>query len=146
MCVLWRGAVADDGYGRFAIVRCGREYTVRSTRYAAALQLGVPLRYGEVVEHWRCDTLVCHKAHPDPTIGHLWPSTQAANLRRRAEKGRGNHGDWWVRRWSQLSGPARAERSRQLRDAVADGVWHEQAIRAVLLRIDPAQTVLFTSR
>lgn len=83
---------------------------------------------------------------PDLTIGHLWPSNQAANLRRRAEKSRGNHGDWWIRRWSQLSRAARAERSRQLRDAVADGVWHEAAIRAVLLRIDPAQTVLFTPR
>jgi hypothetical protein len=35
-----------------------------------------------------------------------------------------------------------AERSRQLAAAVRDG-WDDAAVRAVLLRIDPAQTLLF---
>jgi hypothetical protein len=52
-------------------------------------------------------------------------------------KGRGQR--WWLRRWSGLG---RAERSRQLAAAVREG-WDDAAVRAVLLRIDPAQTTLF---
>lgn len=47
--------------------------------------------------------------------------------------------DWF---WSGLGRVERAERSRQLAAAVRDG-WNDQAVRAVLLRIDPAQTTLF---
>jgi hypothetical protein len=47
----------------------------------------------------------------------------------------------WLRRWSGLTRAERAERARQLAAAVRDG-WNE-GVRAVLLRIDPAQTALF---
>jgi hypothetical protein len=83
-------------------------------------------------------TRVCAQAHPDPLVGHIWPSTQRENLLRMQAKGRRGH-RWWHRRWSGLG---RAERSCQLADAVHDG-WDDAAFRAVLLRIDPAQTTLF---
>jgi hypothetical protein len=100
----------------------------------------VPVPAWAVVEHVVCDNPVCVQAHPDPLIGHIWPSTQSENLRRMRAKGRGQR--WWLRRWSSLARAERAERSRQLAAAVRDG-WDGPAVRAVLLRIDPAQTTLF---
>lgn len=141
-CWIWRAAVADDGYGRFSITRDGREQTVRAHRYAAAYRLGVPIEFGEVVEHKVCDNPICCRAHPDPEIGHVWPSTQGDNLRRMASRGRGGGRRWWVRRWSGLSRPERAERSRALAAAVRNG-WDEAAVRSVLLTINPAQPALF---
>lgn len=143
-CAIWTGAIADDGYGRFSITRDGRERTVRPNRFAVALALGVPLLPSEVAEHVECDNPICVHADPDPAIGHIWPSTQAENLRRMNAKGRG-HGRghrWWLRRWSGLTRAERAERSRQLADAVRDG-WDDDAVRAVLLQIDPLQGALF---
>jgi hypothetical protein len=134
ICTFWRGAVADDGYGRFHIVRDGHVYTVRSHRYAAAWRLGIALPLGQVVEHAECDNPICQRADPDPRIGHIWPSTQAENRRLGSR--------WWLRKWNHLNRAERAERSRQLRDAVRDG-WNEAAVREVLLRIHPAQGVLF---
>lgn len=140
-CAIWTGAIADDGYGRFSITRDGREWTVKPHRYAVALALGVPVAAGQVVEHVVCDNPVCVCADPDPQVGHVWPSTQSDNLRRMQAKGRGGQ-RWWLRRWSGLAREERAERSRQLAAAVRHG-WDDDAVRAVLLRIDPAQTVLF---
>lgn len=142
MCSLWSKAVGDDGYGRFSITRGGREITVKPHRYAVALRLGITVAYGQVIEHVECDLPICCTADPDLTVGHIWPSTQAENLRRMAAKGRGG-GRWWHRKWSGLNRAERAERSRQLRDVVAEYGWDEERIRAVLMRIDPAQTVLF---
>lgn len=92
----------------FSITREGRERTVKPHRYAVALKLGVPVEFGEVVEHIVCDNPICCRAHPEPGIGHVWPSTQADNLRRMASRGRGGGRRWWVRRWSGLSRPERA--------------------------------------
>lgn len=141
-CSLWRGAVADDGYGRFSITRNGIERTVKPHRYAVAYKLGLPIEFGEVVEHVVCDNPICCRADPHPKIGHIWPSTQGDNLRRMASRGRGGGRRWWVRRWSGLSRPERAERSRALAAAVRNG-WDEAAVRAVLLTINPAQPALF---
>ena len=96
------------------------------------------MRARAVIEHVVCDTPVCAQAHPDPLVGHIWPSTQREILLRMQARGRRGH-RWWHRRWSGLG---RAERSRQLAGAVRDG-WDDAAVRAVLLRIDPAQTTLF---
>ncbi len=142
-CAIWTGAIADDGYGRFSITRDGVEHTVKPHRYAVALALGVPVRARVVIEHVVCDNPVCVHAHPDPLLGHIWPSTQSENLRRMQAKGRGQRGQrWWLRRWSGLGRAERAERSRQLAAAVRNG-WDDAAVRTVLLRIDPAQTTLF---
>lgn len=139
-CAIWTGAIGDDGYGRFSITRSGREHTVKPHRYAVALALGVPVMAGQVIEHIVCDNPVCVQAHPDPNLGHIWPSTQSDNLRRMRHKGRGQR--WWLRGWSGLARAERAERSRQLAAAVRGG-WDDAAVRAVLLRIDPAQQALF---
>lgn len=133
-------AIADDGYGRFWIRRNGVEHTVKPHRYAVALHHGIPVARGQVIEHVVCDNPVCVLADPDPRVGHIWPSTQSANLSRMQAKGRGHR--WWLRRWSGLARAERAQRSRQLARAVRGG-WDDAAVREVLLRIDPAQTVLF---
>lgn len=115
---------------------------MKAHRYAVAYRLGVPIAFGEVVEHVVCDNPICCRAHPEPSVGHVWPSTQADNLRRMASRGRGGGRRWWVRRWSGLSRPERAQRSRALAAAVRNG-WDEERVRAVLLTIDPAQIPLF---
>ncbi|WP_211241222.1 hypothetical protein [Pseudonocardia spinosispora] len=140
MCAIWTGAIGDDGYGRFSITRDGVEKTVKPHRYAAALALGQPVFTGQVIEHVVCDNPICVHAHPDPEVGHIWPSTQSDNLRCMQAKGRAQR--WWVRGWSGLARAERAERSRQLAAAVRSG-WDDAAVREVLLRIDPAQTSLF---
>ncbi|UKD50737.1 hypothetical protein L3Q65_00285 (plasmid) [Amycolatopsis sp. FU40] len=139
-CAIWTGAIGDDGYGRFSVTRDGRERTVKPHRYAVALALGLAVEAGQVIEHVVCDNPVCVHADPDPMVGHIWPSTQSENLARMQAKGRGQR--WWLRRWSGLARAERAERSRQLAAAVRDG-WDDDAVRAVLLRIDPAQATLF---
>lgn len=142
-CWIWIGAIGDDGYGTFSITRDGVERTVRAHRYAAAYQLGIPIPYGAVAEHVVCDNPICVKADRDPHVGHVWPSTQADNLRRMARRGRGGgRPPWWVRRWSGLARHERAERSRALAAAVRCG-WDEAHVRRVLLAINPAQLSLF---
>ncbi|GAA2798923.1 hypothetical protein [Saccharopolyspora taberi] len=143
-CAIWTGAISNDGYGTFSITRDGRERTVKAHRFAVAYQLGVPVAFGQVIEHAACDNPICVRAHPDPAVGHLWPSTQADNLRRMAARGRGGgRPRWWIRRWSGLLRHERAERSRALAAAVRDRGWDETRVRAVLLTIDPAQMSLF---
>lgn len=143
-CAIWTGSISNDGYGTFSITRGGRERTVKAHRFAVAYQLGVAIQHGQVIEHAVCDNPICVRAHPDPEIGHLWPSTQADNLRRMAAKGRGGgRPRWWIRRWSGLLRHERAERSRALAAAVRDHGWDEARVRAVLLTIDPAQLSLF---
>ena len=140
-CTIWHGAIGDDSFGR-SITREGRERTVKPHRYAVAYKLGVPIEFGEVVEHIVCDNPICCRAHPDPGVGHIWPSTQADNLRRMASRGRGGGRRWWVRRWLWLSRAERAERSRALAAAVRDG-WDEGRVHAVLMTIVPGQIPLF---
>jgi hypothetical protein len=125
-CAIWTGAIADDGYGRFSITRDRREHTVKPHRYAVALALGVPVPARAVIEHVVCDNPICVQAHPDPLLGHIWPSTQSENLRRMQAKGRGQR--WWLRRWSGLGRAERAERSRQLAAAVREG-WDDPVDR-----------------
>lgn len=98
-----------------------------------------------MIEHDVCDNPICVRAHLDPEVGHLWPFTQADNLRRMAAKGRGGgRPRWWIRRWSGLLRHERAERSRALAAAVRDHGWDETRVLAVLLTIDPAQLSLFS--
>ena len=136
-CAVWVGAIADDGYGRFAIRRDGRERVVRPHRYAAALVLGVVLGPDDVVEHVVCDNPVCVRAELDPATGHVWPSTQAANLRRMGQRGRGG-GAWWQWRWSATDRATLAARSRAQREAVRHG-WDADALRAALEVFQPPE-------
>ena len=100
----------------------------------------MPVRARVAIEHVVCDNPICTHAHPDPQVGHIWPSTQSENLHRMQAKGRGQRGQrWWLRRWSGLGRAERAERSRQLAAAVRHG-WDAAAVRTVLLRIAPAPT------
>lgn len=55
-CAIWTGAISDDGYGTFSATRSGRERTVKAHRFAVAYQLGIPVQFGQVIEHAVCDT------------------------------------------------------------------------------------------
>nr|WP_287454452.1 hypothetical protein [Rhodococcus sp. (in: high G+C Gram-positive bacteria)] len=134
-CAIWVGAVADDGYGRFWLMRDGRQRVVRPHRYALARALGVPLT-DEVTALHLCDNPICVRVtlDEDTRVGgvrHVVDGTQSQNLLDMGAKGRGGgrrqRGLWY--------GPdrnARAARSRRLRDAVRGG-WDEDAVRAALL-------------
>jgi hypothetical protein len=135
-CWIWTGAIADDGYGRFSIRRGGRERIVRPHRYAAALVLGVVLGPDDVVEHLTCDNPVCARAELAET-GHVWPSTQAENLRRMGQRARGG-GAWWQWRWSATDRATLAARSRAQRAAVAGG-WNADALHAALEAFQPPE-------
>jgi hypothetical protein len=135
-CWIFTGAIADDGYGRFAIRRDGRERIVRPHRYAAALVLGVVLGPQDVVEHLRCDNPVCVRAELAET-GHVWPSTQAENLRRMGQRARGG-GAWWQWRWAATDRASLAARSRAQREAVRHG-WDPVALRAALEAFQPPE-------
>jgi hypothetical protein len=91
-CWLWAGggtaAIADDGYGRFWISREGRQRVLRPHRVAWALAEGVSIDLSPVVEHVVCDNPICVRAE-GTLLDHLEGSTQAANLSRIAQHGRG---------------------------------------------------------
>lgn len=137
-CWIWVGAIADDGYGRLWLNRGGQR-VVRPHRYAAALALGVTLGPDDIVEHIVCDNPICVRAETDPTTGHVWPSTQAANLARMGQRGRGG-GAWWQHRWSPTDRASLAARSRAQRDAVRDG-WDAERLRAALDSLNQPTTL-----
>ncbi|MCZ4516929.1 hypothetical protein O4220_00265 [Rhodococcus ruber] len=134
-CAIWVGAIADDGYGRFWLMRDGRQRVVRPHRYALARALGVPVT-DEVTALHMCDKPICVRVtlDKDTRVGgvrHVVDGTQSQNLLDMGAKGRGGgrrqRGLWY--------GPdrvARAARSRLLREAVRGG-WDEDAVRAALL-------------
>lgn len=140
-CWIWTGAIADDGYGRFWVRRGRVERVVRPHRYAVAVVMGVVLGPDEVVEHEVCDNPICVRAELDPATGHVWPSTQAANLARMGRRARGG-GAWWQWRWTSTDRAGLAARSRAQRDAVRGG-WDARALRAALEQHESHQICLF---
>jgi hypothetical protein len=136
-CAIWVGAISTDGYGRFWIKREGRQRAVRPHRYAAALVLGIVLGPDDVVEHEVYDNPICVRAELDPATGHVWPSTQADNLARMGQRGRGG-GAWWQWRWSATDRATLAARSRAQREAVRNG-WDPVALRAALDAFQPPE-------
>lgn len=134
-CWIWTGAIADDGYGRFSVTRDGVERIVRPNRYAVAAVFAIVLGPGQVAEHEVCDNPVCVRAELDPATGHIWPSTQAANLARMGRRSRGG-GPWWHWRWSRTDRATLAARSRAQREAVRHG-WDPVALRAALDTFQP---------
>ena len=136
-CWIWTGAIADDGYGRFSIRRDGRERIVRPNRYAVAHVFGVVLGPDDVAEHAVCDNPVCVRTELDPVTGHIWPSTQAANLARMGQRARGG-GSWWQWRWSSTDRATLAARSRAQREAVRHG-WDAAALKSALDGFQPTE-------
>ncbi|MEV0773559.1 hypothetical protein [Nocardia salmonicida] len=139
-CWVWTGALGDDGYGRFWLMRGGVARVVRPARYAVALYVG-PVPGDLVAMHDRCDNPVCVRA---ATVGghrpHVVMGTQRENLTSMTEKGRGQGG----RPVWQHDGLTRAERvarSQALRAAVRGG-WNAEAVHAALL---PSRPSLFSA-
>ena len=109
---------------------------MRPHRYAAAIVQGVVLEPDDVVEHEVCDNPICVRAELTET-GHVWPSTQGANLRRMGRRARGG-GAWWQWRWVATDRATLAARSRAQRDAVRHG-WDPDALRAALQAFQPPE-------
>ena len=129
-CWLWVGAIGDDGYGRLWLRRDGHVQVVRPHRYAVALIHGVTLGVDQVVEHEACDNPICVRAETDPATGHVWASTQAANLARMGQRARGG-GAWWHWRFASTDRASLAARSRAQRAAVRAG-WDSAALERAI--------------
>ena len=137
-CWLFRGAVGDDGYGRFWVSRDGKQRVLRPHRVAWALAEGVSVDLHPVVEHVVCDNPICVRA--DGTLlDHLEGSNQAANLSRIAQRGRRGARGYRSR---MLSREAMYRRSLALRAAVSDG-WDDERIARALASVDENQMALF---
>jgi hypothetical protein len=137
-CWLWRKALGDDGYGRFWVLRDGRQRVLRPHRVAWALAEGVSIDLVPVVEHVVCDNPICVRA--DGTLlDHLEGSTQAANLARISQHGRRGVLGY---RGRMRGREAMYRRSLALRAAVIDG-WDEERIARALASLDEGQPVLF---
>jgi hypothetical protein len=81
-CWLWLGAVDKDGYGKTSDSASGLKRYVRAHRLVYELLVG-SIPEGENLLH-SCDNPYC--VNPD----HLWPGSQADNVRDRDRKGRTN--------------------------------------------------------
>lgn len=130
-CWIWIGAIGDDGYGRFSIVRGGREQIVRPPRYAVAHYVGtVPA--GLYAMHDECDNPICVRALAvDGRRPHVVLGTQQQNLTMMGRRRR-SHGGRPVWLHDGLTRAQRVARSRALRDAVRSG-WDAEAVRAAML-------------
>ena len=140
-CWLWGrdgAAIGDDGYGRFWVIRDGRQRVLRPHRVAWALAEGESVDLHPVVEHVVCDNPLCVRADGTP-LDHLEGSTQAANLSRIAQRGRRGAMGYRSR---MLGREAMYRRSLALRAAVADG-WDDERIARSLASVDENQLALF---
>lgn len=134
-CWIWVGAIGDDGYGRFWTTRDGRDRVLRPHRIAFSLATAIPLEDLPVVEHLVCDNPICVHAAGD-RFDHLAGGTQADNLARMGQRGRGG-GTPLVIRDAHTGRAALAARSRALRNAVRDG-WDAGRIADALRDVQGA--------
>ncbi|MCZ4618442.1 hypothetical protein [Rhodococcus qingshengii] len=134
-CWFWVGSLSTDAYGRFWLMRDGKQRVVRPNRYALMLELGRPLTDSEFAIHEVCDNPICVRATTSVAgRPHVVAGTQAQNLAGMGAKGRGGgRGQSW--HWYGPDRAARAARSRALRDALRNG-WDADAVQAALLRTD----------
>ena len=146
-CWVWKGAIGDDGYGRFAIRRDesgkfptnpddGHEVMVRPPRYAVALYVGV-VPAGLYALHDRCDNPICVRAlEVEGRRPHVVLGTQQQNLTTMGARGRSQGGrPVWAH--DGLTRSQRVARSRALREAVRHG-WDADAVgRALLIGAQP---------
>ena len=131
-CWLWVGSISSpDGYGRFTWQRGNRQRTVSAHRFALLCE-GVVFAPGEVAEH-ECNEPLCVRTGP----GHVRKTTQRENLAYAVELGRhaGN-------RVAVTALSSRVERSRRVRDALADG-WDEDKYRVAIFGVSDDQQTLF---
>lgn len=112
-CWFWIGAISTpDGYGRFTWQESGRQRTMLAHRFALLVS-GADLD-GSIVGEHECNEPLCVRVSPV----HVHASTQAANMAYAASLGR-------LRgpRPGSSSGINRAERSKRIRTALAQG-WN----------------------
>lgn len=137
-CWIWVGAIADDGYGRFAIRRNGREKMTRPQRLRFEHVTGVTLRPEVTLLH-DCDIPICVHA----TAGadsHLFEGDLGMNMRDREQKHRTGRGRVGMRGISRVQ---LAERSRALRAVILEHGWDRDAIAAVVAGVRPETERLF---
>lgn len=132
-CWIWTGAIADDGYGRFWVTTPTGGRALSAHRFAFTAATGQPLDDIDVVEHLVCDNPICVRVDGSP-CDHLARSTQAANLARMGQRGRGG-GSPLTYRWRSTDRASLAARSRRIRDAVKDG-WDDDRLAAALTEPD----------
>ncbi|SDQ03506.1 hypothetical protein SAMN04489742_0101 [Arthrobacter crystallopoietes] len=87
-----------------------------------------------------CDIPLCVRA-TGGNDSHLYPGTQADNLRDRSQKGRQVNAHSW--RWRGSGRANFAAQSRQLRDALKAHSWDESVIRPLMSGHDPDAPTLF---
>lgn len=130
-CLIWTGAIAGQGHGRFFLGRGvdGRSVVVIAHRWAWALAHGLEDMLAAVEIRHRCDNPLCQ----DPD--HLEPGNRADNV-----------GDS-LRRRGIIGNPLRdtrgqLDRARAIRDAVRAGLDPADAAAAGLPEIDRLQEPL----
>lgn len=137
-CWFWTGAIADDGYGRFAIRVAGRERMVRPHRLMFEHVTGARLVRSVPLMH-ECDIPIC--VHVElGAASHLSVGSQGLNMADRERKGRAGRGGLGMR---GLSRRVLARRSRALRSVVLEVGWDREAIAAVLADAPVAHPRLF---
>ncbi|MCW2133361.1 hypothetical protein [Arthrobacter sp. VKM Ac-2550] len=138
-CWLWTGAVGDDGYGRYWIKTASAQQALRPQRFAYLLLTGEHLPADIKLLH-TCDIPLCVRATGGKD-SHLYPGTQADNLRDRSQKRRHANAHTW--RWRGTGRTNFAAQSRQLRDALKEHGWDESVIRPLMSGHDPNAPTLF---
>ena len=146
-CAIRIGAIADDGYGRFWVSRCGQPRVVRPHRYALAIALGGSIDESVNALHMSdnpiCVRVTLDEAQQQPL--HVVDGNQSQNLRDMAAKGRGGG----RRRPGLWYGPDRAARATRAgcvrRYAMAETTYRcrqpteERYTHAVLSSVDGSQ-------
>lgn len=132
---MWAGGLSDDGYGVFRVTRDGVRRVVRTSRYALALSLNGSVLEPDVFALHSCDDPICVRVTTAEEVvrglgTHLVGGDLRDNMRRMALMRRGGGRRAILARGAGAS--ARAERSRAIRAAVADG-WNADLVAAALL-------------
>lgn len=132
-CWIWANAIADDGYGRFAL-HDGPHGMVRPHRYSFALSHGLEMdELPEEVMH-SCDVPIC--VNPE----HLIDGDHVSNMIDRRDKRRDSNMSFHFRGQSKK---VLAKRSRVLQAEVLANGWQPTRISAVLADQDPEAPTLF---
>ncbi|WP_235615438.1 hypothetical protein [Mycobacterium avium] len=134
-CAIWRGGLSDDGYGVFRVRRDGVRRVVRTSRYALALSLKGTVLQPDVFALHECDNPVCVRTTSAEELvrgigAHLVGGDLRDNMRRMVRMRRGGGRRAILTRDAGAAG--RAERSRAIRAAVAEG-WNAELVAAALL-------------